>query len=112
VPQEPQDPPQQPPPPPLPKSTAWDDSLPPPTWAKLETSTLVLVDSQAGHIWALSRSANLVSTSKVFEQLSHRYSYMGISMNDSRARIHWPGGADVVWGVRDEGGTSTGPERI
>src|SRR5712691_7184493 len=73
-PQEPHAPPQQPPPPPcsVPKSTAEDGS--PPATAKLETSTLVLVDSQAGQIWALSRSANLVRTSNFPEQLSHRYS--------------------------------------
>jgi len=52
--------------------TAEDGS--PPATAKLETSTLVLVDSQAGQIWALSRSANLVKTSNFPEQLSHRYS--------------------------------------
>ena len=74
LPQEPHDPPQQPPPPPLAKSSDSDDSLPPPMWAKLETSTLVFVDSHAGHTCALSRSANRVSTSKDFEQLSHRYS--------------------------------------
>ena len=45
-----------------------------PRKAKLETSTLVLVDSQAGHAWALSRSANLVRSSNFPEQLSHRYS--------------------------------------
>src|SRR4029078_853727 len=89
------DPPQQPPPPPsLAKSR--DDSLPPAT-AKLETSTLVFVDSQAGHSWAESRSANRVRTSNFSEQLSHRYSYMGISVNDSKlselARLisGWPG---------------------
>jgi len=42
--------------------------------AKLETSTLVLVDSQDGHTWAVSRSANLVRTSNFPEQFSHRYS--------------------------------------
>jgi hypothetical protein len=73
VPQEPQPPPQQPPPPSaLPKSSASDGS--PPATAKLETSTLVLVDSQAGHACALSRSANLVRSSNFPEQLSHRYS--------------------------------------
>jgi len=72
-PQEPHPPPQQPPPPvcSLPKSS--DDSLPPAT-AKLETSTLVLVDSQEGQIWLVSLSANLVRTSNFPEQLSHRYS--------------------------------------
>src|SRR5216683_8312225 len=73
-PQEPHAPPQQPPPvcslPP--KSRAEDGS--PPATAKLDTRTLVLVDSQAGHIWVLSRSANLVRTSNLSEQLSHRYS--------------------------------------
>jgi hypothetical protein len=42
--------------------------------AKLETNTLVLVDSQDGHTCAVSRSANLVRTSNFPEQLSHRYS--------------------------------------
>ena len=75
VPQEPQPPPQQPPPPPpsaLPKSSDSDGS--PPPNAKLETSTRVLVDSQAGQAWAVSRSANLVRSSNFSEQLSHRYS--------------------------------------
>jgi len=73
VPQEPQPPPQQPPPPSaLPKSSDSDESAP--ATAKLETSTLVLVDSQAGHAWAVSRSANLVRSSNFSEQLSHRYS--------------------------------------
>jgi len=73
VPQEPQPPPQQPPAPSeLPKSSASDDSAP--AQAKLETRTLVLVDSQAGQAWAVSRSANLVSSSNFPEQLSHRYS--------------------------------------
>src|ERR1700686_3612184 len=76
VPQEPQPPPQQPPPPPppsaLPKSSDSGDS--PPPKAKLETSTRVLVDSQAGHACAVSRSANLVRSSNFPEQLSHRYS--------------------------------------
>ena len=73
-PQEPQEPPQQPPPPPseAPKSIDSRDS--PPATAKLETSTLVLVDSHAGHAWAVSRSANLVRSSNFPEQLSHRYS--------------------------------------
>jgi hypothetical protein len=48
-PQEPHAPPQQPPPLcSVPKSTAEEGS--PPATAKLETSTLVLVDSQAGQI--------------------------------------------------------------
>jgi len=73
VPQEPQPPPQQPPPPSaLPKSSDPDDS--PPATAKLETSTLVLVDSQAGQAWDESRSANLVRSSNFSEQLWHRYS--------------------------------------
>jgi hypothetical protein len=73
VPQEPQPPPQQPPPPSaLPKSSASDDS--PPATAKLETSTLVRVDSQAGQACAVSRSANLVRSSNFPEQLWHRYS--------------------------------------
>jgi len=42
--------------------------------AKLETMTLVLFDSHAGHAWAVSRSANLVRTSNFSAQLSHRYS--------------------------------------
>lgn len=99
-PQEPQAPPQQPPPPPLsapPRSI--DSSAPdsPPAKAKLETSTRVLLDSHAGHTCALSRSANLVRTSNRSAQLSHRYSYMGISMQDSKlgelARMisAWPG---------------------
>jgi hypothetical protein len=75
VPQEPQPPPQQPPPLPpsaLPKSSDSGDS--PPAKAKLETRTRVLVDSHAGHAWAVSRSANLVRSSNFPEQLSHRYS--------------------------------------
>jgi len=74
VPQEPQPPPQQPPPVPSedPKSADSRDS--PPATAKLETITLVLVESQAGQACALSRSANLVSSSNFSEQLSHRYS--------------------------------------
>jgi hypothetical protein len=76
-PQEPHAPPQQPPPPPCSFAKSREeednDSLPP-AIAKLETSTLVLVDSQDGQIWALSRSANLVRTSNFPEQLSHRYS--------------------------------------
>jgi len=72
-PQEPQLPPQQPPPPSaLPKSS--DSDVSPPAIAKLETSTLVLVDSQAGQAWAVSRSANPVRSSNFSEQLSHRYS--------------------------------------
>jgi len=52
------------------------DSSPPgpPAKAKLETSTRVFVDSQAGQTCDLSRSANRVRTSNFFEQLSHRYS--------------------------------------
>lgn len=78
-PQEPQAPPQQPPLPLLsapPKSADSDDpdDSPTPANAKLETSTLVVVDSHAGHTCALSRSANLVRTSNRSEQLSHRYS--------------------------------------
>ena len=46
----------------------------PPVTAKLDTNTLVLVDSQLGQIWLVSRSANLVKTSNFPEQLSHRYS--------------------------------------
>ena len=97
-PQDPQEPPQQPPPPwpcSLPKSRADDDSLP--ATAKLDTSTLVFVDSHAGQIWLVSLSANLVRTSNLPAQLSHRYSYMGISMEDSKleefARLiaAWPG---------------------
>jgi hypothetical protein len=70
---QPHDPPQQPPPAPSrgPSSAA---SVPPPAIAKLETSTLVRVDSHAGQTWALSLSANLVRTSNFFEQPSHRYS--------------------------------------
>ncbi len=72
-PQEPHPPPQQLPPVcSLPKSSEEADS--PPVTAKLETSTLVLVDSHAGHIWLVSRSANRVRTSNFPEQLSHRYS--------------------------------------
>jgi 16S rRNA (guanine527-N7)-methyltransferase len=67
--------------------------------------TRVLVDSHEGQTWALSLSANLVSTSNFSEQLSHRYSYMGISMKDSKlaelARLieGWPG---LVSGPADE----------
>jgi len=74
VPQEPQPPPQHPPPvlSEAPKSSESDDSAP--AKAKLETSTLVFVDSQAGQTWAASRSANRVRSSNLSEQLSHRYS--------------------------------------
>lgn len=77
-PQLPQEPPQQLPlllsaPPKSADSDGPDDS-PAPAKAKLETSTLVLVDSHAGHTCARSRSANLVSNSNRSEQLSHRYS--------------------------------------
>src|SRR5579864_3795349 len=76
-PQDPHEPPQQPPP--LlstpPRSMESDDPVsPPPAKAKLDTRTRVLVDSHAGHACAVSRSANLVSTSNCPEQLSHRYS--------------------------------------
>ena len=56
-----------------------------------------MVDSHEGQIWLVSLSANLVKTSNFPEQLSHRYSYMGISMQDSKleefARLisAWPG---------------------
>jgi hypothetical protein len=78
-PQEPHAPPQQPPPllsaPPKSPPKSWDsDDSPAPASAKLETITLVLVDSQAGQTWALSRSANRVRISNFPEQLSHRYS--------------------------------------
>ncbi len=46
----------------------------PPATAKLETMTRVFVDSHTGHICAVSRSANRVSTSNFSVQLSHRYS--------------------------------------
>jgi len=55
------------------KSEADDDSMPL-AKAKLETSTRVFVDSQLGQTCAMSRSANLVSTSNFPAQLSHRYS--------------------------------------
>ena len=73
-PQDPHAPPQQPPPLvcSVPKSANEPDS--PPVTAKLDTSTLVLIDSQLGHGWLWSRSANLVRTSNFPEQLSHRYS--------------------------------------
>jgi hypothetical protein len=75
VPQEPHPPPQQPPPADsLMKSESEADVSPALANAKLETKTLVLVDSQEGHICAVSRSANLVRTSNFPEQLSHRYS--------------------------------------
>jgi hypothetical protein len=76
VPQDPHPPPQQPPPPPdsLMKSESDADASPALPNAKLETNTLVLVDSHAGHICAVSRSANRVRTSNFPEQLSHRYS--------------------------------------
>ncbi|HET9780274.1 MAG TPA: hypothetical protein VFR33_00710 [Candidatus Dormibacteraeota bacterium] len=51
-----------------------DDVSPPLENAKLETMTRVFVDSHAGHIWAVSRSAKPVRTSNVSAQLSHRYS--------------------------------------
>lgn len=56
------------------KSDSEVDASPALPNAKLETSTLVLVDSQDGHTWAVSRSANLVRTSNFPAQLSHRYS--------------------------------------
>ena len=96
MPQEPQAPPQHPPPAcSLPKSRVEAGS--PPVTAKLETSTRVLVDSQLGQTWLVSRSANLVRTSNFPEQLSHRYSYMGIAIMDSKLRelarliSEWPG---------------------
>ncbi len=46
----------------------------PPSDAKLETSTRVLVDSQLGQTWARSRSAYDVRTSNVPSQAWHRYS--------------------------------------
>ena len=73
-PQEPQEPPQQPPPVLSEAPKSIDSRDPPPGTAKLETSTLVFVDSQAGQAWAVSRSANLVSSSNFSAQLSHRYS--------------------------------------
>ena len=73
MPQEPHPPPQHPPPADSLMKSEADDSLALPN-AKLETSTLVLVDSQDGHTCAVSRSANLVRTSNFPEQLSHRYS--------------------------------------
>jgi hypothetical protein len=42
--------------------------------AKLETWTRVRVDSQVGHTWARSRSANEVSTSNWDEHFSQLYS--------------------------------------
>jgi len=78
-PQEPHPPPQQPPAlSPLPASKDEDES-PVPAKAKLETSTRVLVDSHEGQTCAWSLSANRVKTSNLPVQLSHRYSYMGIS---------------------------------
>jgi hypothetical protein len=78
-PQEPHPPPQQPPAlSPLPASKA-DDGSPVPANAKLETSTRVLVDSHEGQTCAWSLSANRVNRSNFPEQLSHRYSYMGMS---------------------------------
>jgi hypothetical protein len=73
-PQEPQEPPQHPPPVLSEAPKSIDSKGSPPATAKLETSTLVLVDSQAGQAWALSRSANRVRSSNFSEQLSHRYS--------------------------------------
>ena len=75
VPQEPHEPPQQPPPVDSedPRSIDWREA-PPPAKAKLETITRVFVDSHDGQTWDLSRSANLVNTSNLSEQLSHRYS--------------------------------------
>jgi hypothetical protein len=74
VPHEPHPPPQHPPPPVLlPKSSACAES-PEPATAKLETRILVFVDAQAGQLCPVSLSANLVRTSNVSEQLSHRYS--------------------------------------
>ncbi len=58
----------------LPKSIDSSDEPAPPAKAKLETRTLVLVDSHDGQTCAWSRSANLVRTSNFPEQLSHRYS--------------------------------------
>jgi hypothetical protein len=70
---QPHEPPQHPPPLALLGRSAVDVSAPPPK-AKLETRTLVLVDSHDGHTCAASRSANLVNTSNFPAQLSHRYS--------------------------------------
>jgi len=73
-PHEPHEPPQQPPPPSALRRSSDSDDPPVPANAKLETRTLVLVDSQDGQTWATSRSAYLVKTSNFPEQLSHRYS--------------------------------------
>jgi hypothetical protein len=51
-----------------------DEVSPPLAKAKLETRTLVFVDSHAGHTCAVSRSAKPVRTSNFPAQLSHRYS--------------------------------------
>lgn len=72
VPQEPQPPPQQPPPAELKSISALDS--PWPAVAKVETRTFVRLELQLGQAWPRSRSANEVSTSKLPEQLSHRYS--------------------------------------
>jgi len=65
-----------PPPPPLDslEKSENDEVSPPLAKAKLETWTLVFVDSHAGHTCALSRSAKPVRTSNFPAQLSHRYS--------------------------------------
>ena len=64
-------------PPPLldsPEKSGSDEVSPPLENAKLDTMTRVFVDSQAGHICAVSRSAKPVRTSNLSAQLSHRYS--------------------------------------
>ena len=72
-PQEPQPPPQQPPPAEL-KSMSPVAASARPAVAKLETSTFVRIELQAGHGWPWSLSADEVRTSKLPAQLSHRYS--------------------------------------
>ena len=67
-----------------------ENSLAPPTEAKLETRTLVFRDSQLGQTWPRSRSENEVSTSKLPVQASQRYSYIGIKENSRVTRAGGP----------------------
>src|SRR5438874_1781234 len=70
---QPHAPPQQPPPAPA-IGRVEVNSPSPPTAAKLDTITRVLLDSQDGQTCGRSRSANEVSTSKLRSQASQRYS--------------------------------------
>ena len=66
---QPQEPPQQPPPDVLVPMSMVSSESPAPAYAKLETSTRVLVDSHEGQTCAWSRSANRVRSWE--EQCGH-----------------------------------------